>query len=55
VLIGVGERVVQLGIPQAPLVMGGGQDEESGLAPGELEQRGTHDASIAHQARRPAS
>ena len=47
VLAGMGERVVQLGVPQAPRVVCSGQGEEGGLASGELEQRGTHNASIA--------
>jgi hypothetical protein len=37
VLVGMGERVVQLGVSQAPRVVCGGQGEESGLASGELE------------------
>lgn len=37
VLAGMGERVVQLGILQAPRMVRGGQGQESGLASGELE------------------
>jgi hypothetical protein len=34
--------MVELGILEAPGVVGGGEGEERGLATGELEQRGAH-------------
>jgi hypothetical protein len=39
-LILVGERMVELGVGQTPLVMGPREGEERSLAAGELEERG---------------
>ena len=51
VLAGVGERVVQLGIGEAPGVVGGGESEEGGLAPGEREERRAHGATVPRRGR----
>ena len=47
VLAGMGEGMVQLGIRQAPSVVGSGQRQEGGVATGELEQRRSHGESFA--------
>jgi hypothetical protein len=41
-LAGMRERVVELGVREAPRVVGFSQGEERGLAAGELEERGAH-------------
>ena len=49
-LIGVREGMVELRIGNTSRVMRCGEREKSGLATGELEQRGAHEQIVADQA-----
>jgi hypothetical protein len=46
VLAGMGERVVQLGVGEAPRVMRRCEGEERGLTPGEGEERRAHRVTV---------
>jgi nucleoside-diphosphate-sugar epimerase len=54
VLLGMRERMVELGVLKAPSVVRRGKGDERGLAPGELEQRWSHRTRIAQCSDRAA-
>ena len=47
-LVGVRERMIELGIGKTPRMMVSREREQSGLAAGELEQRRAHTRSLTH-------